>query len=215
MTGVQVGEMPAPAERREVNAGDEPSISGRIVTELRALMIAQGVWPKVRDTLAARNATALRWLDDAAREPWVDLDIHLALVDAAGEALGLQQVRELGRERMIQSSRAGIFAAIVRGWLRSFQGDPAQVLKVMPHLWRAGVRRGGSLRVLSSGEGRLDARLSPGPAATQLGKSAAWRALLEGFCVGLIDLCGATGEAAFEVSSETPGAVDLKLRWRR
>jgi hypothetical protein len=206
--------MAAPAERRDVTAGGDPCISGRIVSELRALMIAEGVWPKVRDALAVRAPMALRWLDDAANEPWIEMETYLSMVDAAGEALGLDALRALGRKRMVESSQSGIFASIVRGWLRSFERDPAQVLRVVPHLWRAGVRRGGSLRVVSAGDGFLHARLVPGPAATLMARSPAWRAVLEGFCTGLLDLCGASGEAVFLVSTEVPGAIDVRFRWR-
>src|SRR5688572_22594251 len=97
------------ARTREDTRRADPCISGRVVAELRAHMLEIGVWPKVREALGGAPLE-LRWLDAAAGEPWVELETHLALLDAAGAALGIEAVRAMGRARMKRSARAGLFA---------------------------------------------------------------------------------------------------------
>jgi hypothetical protein len=91
----------------------DPRISGRIVAELRAQMLDLGVWERVRAKMEMRDPLGLRWLDDAVSQPWVDLDTYVSVIECVGEALGAEELRELGRGRVARSTRVGLLAPYV------------------------------------------------------------------------------------------------------
>src|SRR5688572_15689675 len=127
VTSVPAAETVRPALR-------DPRISGRIVAELRAQLLDLGLWEQVRERLQARDPLGLRWIDEAMTQPWVDIETYVSVIEWMGESLGPDRLREIGRGRVARSQRGGLFASIVRGWLRSFSDKPDEILRIVPHL---------------------------------------------------------------------------------
>jgi hypothetical protein len=188
-----------------------PHISGAIVLSVRGLLVQDGLWPAVSEVLARDHPERLEELNRLGRWSMVDLDLHVALVDAAAEVLGEEGLRHFGRHRIVGDVSQGWFATIARSWLRSFSSRPDPVLRMIPYLWRSGLRDCGQMIVQESGKGHMRLRLRDPP--QQLGRSKAWQMLLSGMAEGVLGLADVQGEARFAVPGDEPGAIDLVCTW--
>ena len=201
------------AETRDVRREPrDPRISGSIVAELRAQMLELGIWDRVRGQMAEHDPLGIRWVDDAATQSWVEIETYVSLIEAMGVVLGAQAMRELGRARVARSTRTGIFASIVRGWMRSFADRPFEVVRIVPHLWRAATRDAGQMTLVGSGEGFARFRLRNAPPALI---RTSWHTLLEGMGLGLLDLAHATGEVQIGPALDEPGSADMLFFWKQ
>lgn len=175
------------------------------------MLAEEGSWPAIREAFAQRYPHDSGWLDERMWSTWIDLDRHVALLDAAAEVMGLDGVRHIGRRRLTEELRAGLFARIVRSWLRSFAEHPSYLLRVAPYLWRAGFRDCGDMLLQKADARSLDYCLQGAP--PHLLQSDAWRALLEGFAQGMFELARVEGDIAFDSPEGEPEVVYITCRW--
>ncbi len=74
-------------------------------------------------------------------------------------------------------------------------------------------REAGKLQIVAAGSGFVRARLAEPAIAPRLAASGAWRAMLEGVMLGVLDLCGVPGVARiFEVPGEDD-TVEAEVTW--
>ncbi|MFW5925842.1 MAG: hypothetical protein ACOCV4_06725 [Myxococcota bacterium] len=181
------------------------------MSSIRSMLAEEGSWPAIREAFAQRYPHDSGWLDERMWSTWIDLDRHVALLDAAAEVMGLDGVRHIGRRRLTEELRAGLFARIVRSWLRSFAEHPSYLLRVAPYLWRAGFRDCGDMLLQKADARSLDYCLQGAP--PHLLQSDAWRALLEGFAQGMFELARVEGDIAFDSPEGEPEVVYITCRW--
>jgi hypothetical protein len=202
-TGVRGGTRPS-AER-------SPAIAGPIFSSVRTMLVDRGCWDEVLAAFIRRRPEDAAWIGGSTWSLWVDLDRHVAMVEAAAEVIGIEGVSDLGRNRVAAELHSGLFATIVRSWLRTFAGQPGHLLRVAPYLWRAGFRGCGKVTVEEAQESLLRYRVVGAPKA--LRESEAWRALLSGFAHGLFDLAQVQGDIHIGPMGDHPDDVEMVGRW--
>ncbi|MFW6049672.1 MAG: hypothetical protein ACODAU_00780 [Myxococcota bacterium] len=201
-----------PRQRVREAVDVRPVVAGPVASSVRSMLAEHPAWREVRSAYGRCRPQDVGWLDEPIWSLWVDADRHVALLDSAAEAMGLEGLRDLGRRRLAAELKSGIFASIVRSWLRSFAEHPGYLLRVAPYLWRAGFRDCGEVTLAEAQDHMLRYRLSGAPA--NLRDSEAWRALVEGFVQGLYELAGVQGELHFESEANASGVVEIVARWQ-
>lgn len=193
------------------DASVRPAIAGPIVSSIRSILAGQGSWAEVKRTFALAHPGDADWLDEPTWSLWVDLDRHVGMLDAAGEVLGLEGVREVGRRRVTEELRTGIFASIVRSWVRSFAEHPSYLLRVAPYLWRAGFRDCGEMVLVDHQDHMLRYHVAGAP--EQILESEAWGALIEGFAQGLFELAQVRGTIRMARAEGRTDLLELEGAW--
>jgi hypothetical protein len=166
---------------------DEAMVVGAVVANLRELLLESGVWRELRRAADQATGRKLSELDQAHGTQWVSLEDYAALLDALGATHPSDRIHELGESWLGRALERGFLANMIRSWLRSFARTPDNVTLLVPHLWNAGHRGAGRMRVAGRGEGFLRMRVEPAPKV--LVDCPTWHRLLEG-----------VGDALFEVA---------------
>jgi hypothetical protein len=192
-----------------------PAVATSMVNGLQLLVRELGLADEVRKAIVEADPLASYWVDCAPEADFCPVDRYLAVWGALGQLLSEERLRELGRERFERAMDAGRVAPILRSWARSCQHDPADFVRVAPHLWR-GVTRGlGELRVLS--EDGCSARVLFEVEHPLLARATAWHRVVEGWGEGL--LSQVRGGRPLEpgqgvtVSVDARGRIEAVLRW--
>ena len=184
-------------------------VSASLPLGYRATLVERGTWDLVSAVLEARDPHTAALLDDLRSIEWVSLRVHVSLVEAAGAALGLEAVRELGIARTQANTMGGLFPNLLRSWVRSFRGNPASLFGIGPQIWQAGFRGAGELLVsdLRPGHARVqvvNCRLLASSTASQQG--------IEGSVAGILRLAGL--EERVTSRSDGVSTTDFWAEWR-
>lgn len=170
-----------------VRAPSAPLVAAGVIASYRGIMVERDLWDHTRKAYAERTGHARNQLDRLCEEEWVDLSDYVALLDALGDTLGLDELRTLIRKRMVDPKSSSFYAPMTRSWARSFGSSPEHVLRGMVHVFRAALRCGGQLRAIDVRPGELHL-LVEGPAAALARSSGAFGVSLEGLALGFMDL---------------------------
>jgi hypothetical protein len=199
-----VSETPAPAPA--------PAILGAVVVPLREALVERGLWRDVlgraREDHALADASAL---EQAVHSSWVPLDTYASMVDAVGDILGEDGVRDLGEGGLDGELEDGFYSTMLRSWVQSLSAEPEEVVRAGPHLWRAALRNAGTMQLAASGNGFTRLRIQMPP--PQLLASRAWQVLLEGIGRALLDHLGLHGDVHCAPASGESRALDYLLMW--
>lgn len=204
----------AVGSREFVEGGASPSIGAgaRVSASLplgyRATLVERGSWEVVSAVLEARDPHTAALLDDLRSTEWVSLRVHVSLVEAAGAALGLEAVRELGFARTQANTMGGLFPNLLRSWVRSFRSNPASLFGIGPQIWQVGFRDAGELLLRDQHADRarvqiVDCRLLAG--------SPAWQQAIEGAAAGILRLAGL--EERVTSRSDGVSTTDFWAEW--
>ncbi len=195
-----------------------PVVATSLVTGIRLLLRELGLTDAVRTAVVAADPFASRWIDRGPEEAWCPIDRYLAVIAGLGTVVGEAKLRELGRLRFARAMETGRLAPILRSWERAFQGDPVELVKVAPHLWR-GVTQGlGEVRLLEQDDSSACFVFETTHPAFL--KCRAWHLLMEGWGQGLLTLArgsAADPESLEGLSAETVvrgGHLQVRLAWR-
>jgi hypothetical protein len=184
------------------------AIAGRIVSSLRTLLRERGVWSEVERSLEETEPHAAAAMAAPDLPEWVEIESYLRMLDAAGRLLSEEQLRSLGRQRMERDAQSGFFGGVLRGWIRSIGSDPEDVVRVLPHLWRAGVRGLEDMYLVSEGERCAQFAVANLPPAVLACRP--WHAVLAGIAEGVAALV----EVPVSVERSTEdGALSFTVRW--
>lgn len=197
-------------ERERPSPSRATGVVGAVTIAMRNQLARDGWWPTVRDVLERRMPAAADEVEGVRRWSTVDLRIHVALLEAMGEALGEGAVRDFGRERLTGEVSDGLFATIARSWLRSFRARPEELLCMAPHLWRTATRSCGTLHVVDVQEGCVRGRFRSLPPA--LIGCTPWRWMMEGMGEGILELVELLGTCRTYVRGEDYD-LDLVVKW--
>lgn len=164
-----------------------PLVAGGVIASYRGTMMERDLWDHTRQAYAQRTGQEQAQLDRLCEQEWVDLADYVALLDALGDTLGLDELRTLIRKRMVDPKGSSFYAPMTRSWARSFGSSPEHVLRGMVHVFRAALRSAGQLRAVDVRPGELHLVVE-GPAALLARSSAAFGVSLEGLALGFMDL---------------------------
>jgi hypothetical protein len=203
-----VGGDAAPARRAA--AGGEPLIASSLISGLRRQLIESGAWAQVRDAALAHDPRAREWIDTPLVGDWIPVHRHVEIMNALAAVAGDEGTREAGRERLRGTLRGGVLAPVLRGWMRSYSGAPAQLLRVAPHAWNAVVRGAGTMEHVSTGPREVRFRIVRAPEIVR--DCAAWHRFLEGYGVGILE--AGSYEGSVEIRPGAPGVIDAVFSWR-
>ncbi len=161
-------------------------IAGGVITSYRASLVERDIWEHVRARFAQRGTRAPEWLDGVTHHDWVDVEAFVSLLDAIGDVMGLDALRNLVRKRIADPAGSNFYAPILRSWARSFGTNPEAMLRGVVHVWRAALRNAGRVRLqpVRAGEVHL---LIEGPLEAAYRTSPALASELEGMAFSLLD----------------------------
>ncbi len=180
-----------------------PLVAGGVIASYRGTMVERDLWDHTRQAFSQRTGQEQDQLDRLCEEEWVDLSDYVALLDALGDTLGLDELRTLIRKRMVDPKGSSFYAPMTRSWARSFGSSPEHALRGMVHVFRAALRCAGQLRAVDVCPGELHLVVE-GPAAALARSSAAFGVSLEGLALGFMDL-----------AQPRPTLIEVELATRR
>ncbi len=192
-----------------------PAVTTQSIVGFVTMLKERGLWDAVRTDILRRDPFASHWVDRIADSTWCPLDRGAQLIETAHGLLGDDGVRSLGVARFSRAMDTGVLAPMLRSWARTVAPDTMTLVKLAPHLWRAGSQGLGELKVLEVERGF--ARLQFTSDHPTFVACHAWHVFLEGFALALIGLSRSDDElpAAGDVAQMTvvEGRVELSLRW--
>lgn len=183
---IATGEGRAPEEASSSGVVAVPALRTGSVLGGIAVLRERGQWEAVRAEVFRRDPFASHWIDRVADGAWCPLDRGIALFDALHALYGEEGARALGTTRFARSMETGVLAPMLRSWARVVAPDAVALVKLAPHLWRAGSQGLGDVRVLEARPGA--ARLRFTSEHPSLVSSAGFQAFLEGFVLELVKL---------------------------
>lgn len=186
----------------------EPSILGALVTPMRAKLREDGTWEQILRLVREDDAAKAAQLEPI--DTWVPARAWVAFLDRWMAEVGRERVRLTGREMLLHELSVGRFASLQRSWIRAFGKSSGHLARLTPHLWRAAMRKNGTIRMLERGEGFVRLRLEDAPLVAG---SRAWQAVLEGSGVGLFDHVGIEADVQLAPALLQPGSVDGLFSW--
>lgn len=192
-----------------------PAVATSLVSGLRLLVRELGLANEVRAAILASDPFAAYWVDQTPEADFTPVDRYLAMWTALGRLVSPEKLRELGHERFRRGMDSGRVAPILRSWARTCRDDPADLVRVAPHVWRGITRELGELRVLEHDD--RSARMLFDTEYPLMASATAWHRVMEGWGDGLVTL--ARGGRALEpgqgvtVSVDARGRVEALLRW--
>ena len=185
-------------------------IAASLVSAVRRQLIESGLWEAVREASIARDPIAAEWLDTPLTGDWVPFARHLHMMRALCDVVGESGAREVGRERLHLALRGGVLAPVLRGWMRSYAGAPAQLLRVAPHAWKAVFRHAGHMELVPSGEREVRFRVEDVPASIL--ECEPWHRFLEGYGCGMLE-AGSYAGAASVRRADASDALEIRFSW--
>lgn len=197
------------AEHRVLTAAQERRVRRSVSLNLQGALIERGLWTDVRQQLAATHPDVLQEIEATDSQEWLRIGAHLRLLDAVADVLGLEGIKQLGRERIRGIKTGSFFPEIVGSWTRSFQNG-GELVQVFPHLWKASGDNNGELVLRELGTNHALFRFENN--AREVCESAPWRATAEGMALGLLDRANLRG-ASRATLVENGNAVDFEITW--
>jgi hypothetical protein len=176
----------SPSEIEAVPSPSRGLIAGGVLTSYRASLVERDIWEHVRARFAQRGPRDAEWLDAVTHHDWVDVEAFVTLLDAIGETIGIDALRNLVRKRIADPAGSNFYAPILRSWARSFGTNPESMLRGVVHVWRAALRNAGRVRHHAVREGEVHL-LIEGPLEQAYRTSPALASELEGMAFSLLD----------------------------
>ena len=161
-------------------------IAGGVISSYRASLLERDLWDHVRARFEQRGPYSAEWLDAVAHQDWVDVGAFVVLLDVMGETMGLDELRWLARQRVVDPTGSNFYAPILRSWARSFGTSPEHMLRGIVHVWRAALRHAGRVRHLPITAGEVHVVIE-GPLEQAYRTSPALAVELEGLAFSLLD----------------------------
>jgi hypothetical protein len=190
-----------------------PAVTTHSIVGFITVLKERGRWDEVRADVLAHDPFANHWVDRVADGTWCPLDRSARLLASAHRVLGDEGVRSIGVARFSRAMDTGVLAPMLRSWARTVGPDTMTIVKLTPHLWRAGSQSLGELKVLEVRPGH--ARLHFTTDHPVFLACRAWHVFLEGFALAFIGLSRSTNEgpAPGDVATMTivDGRVELVL----
>jgi hypothetical protein len=192
-----------------------PVVATSLVTSLRMFVRELGLVDEVRAAILAADPFASYWIDQVPESDFVPVDRYLAVWGALGRLVPAERLRALGRQRFEHSMDSGRIAPILRGWARTCQDHPTELVRVAPHLWRGLTRGLGELRVVS--EDATSCLMLIDVVHPRLASTSAWHRVVEGWGDGLVSLMRGgrplAPQQGVTVSLDAQGRIEALLRW--
>lgn len=160
-------------------------IAGGVISSYRASLVERDLWEHVCALLEQSTTYRADWLTSVSQRDWVEVEVFVALLDAIGCTMGLDELRMLVRKRIADPAGSNFYAPIVRSWSRSFS-TPEQMLRGIVHVWRAALRNAGSVRHMPVSEREVHLVIE-GPLESAYRASSALAVELEGLAFSLLD----------------------------
>lgn len=187
---------------------EEPQIAGSLVNGVRGTLIRDGRWERIEADVLARGPELAAWLLDAERAEWVSLEGYLAFLEALRAILGDEALAALGSLRLREDVDVGRLSPMLRSWLREFNEDPRELLRVAPYAWQGVTRHAGRMEVVASDAEVMRLRVAAAPQV--LLETRAWHIFLEGFGAELLRQSGRQG--SFSIGPDG-ASLSLEARW--
>lgn len=199
------------SEREGSHETGKPMMHRLVTLSLQRALIERGLWKQVSERLRATSPSALHAIEDANAGEWFTVKTHLELLDAVRASIGLDAIAELGRARIRGMQTGEMFPSIVGSWTRTFK-EGADVVKVLPFLWRAATLNNGELVLKEITASHASFRLEG--CARDMCLSEPWRVAIEGMGLGVLDRVALTGTFVATVVDEG-AAVVCDVSWAR
>ncbi|HEY8431375.1 MAG TPA: hypothetical protein VIL20_23505 [Sandaracinaceae bacterium] len=171
-----------------------PRIAASLVNGLRRSLIEDGTWERVEHEVLRRAPMLSEWLAEAEQCEWVSLEGHLRLLQALLDVLGEEAIAARGAARLREDLDVGPLAPILRAWMRGFAKDPAELMRVAPHVYQAITRDAG--RMVLVGSDARSIRFAVREPPRLLCELRGWHVLMEGFGTELLRTSGRQGSVS-------------------
>ena len=125
---------------------------------------------------------------------WLPVDVHLSIITAVMDVLGIEGARAFWKERLLAAFKTKVMAPFVAGASMVFGEQPYALMKIAMSAYKLMAKSAGEITVTAGADGAV--LMSFQDMAPGMARSAGWHALCHGQCEAVLAYLKMEGEIA-------------------